>query len=190
MFGLVACVTKPEQVNSASRIVWPSDVGHVQSSEPVVWLHRAARWSARTPGDTRSWSRQTRWRWTFLCVVCLCVGMTVCSQMTAAVVLTPISPLSHRHTPAQKYEVQVGAGIWHINTFFSLFALVSTPLQAEEHLSSKSLQTTAVLNLIKDITDNRRPIKQASFQRSTGGHISRLPGGLQHTASQLSNFSK
>lgn len=92
--------------------------------------------------------------------------MAVCRQLLSS---HQFPPLSHRHTPAQKYEVQVGAGIWHINTFLSLFARVSTPLQAQEHLSSKSLQTTGVLNLIKDIADNRRPIKQASFQRSTGG---------------------
>lgn len=50
-------------------------------------------------------------------------------------------------------------------------SLVSTPLQAEKYLSSNSLQTTTVLNLIKDITDNRGAIKQQCFQHPTGAYI-------------------
>lgn len=96
--------------------------------------------------------------------------MAMCLQMSAAVAFTPISP-SPTDTPGQKYEVQVGAGIWRINAFFSLFGRVSTPLQAEKHLSSKSLQTSTVLDLIKDIADNKGTIKQQSFQCSTRAYI-------------------
>ena len=76
---------------------------------------------------------------------------------------------SPKDTPVQKFEVQELASGAII--LFSLFALVSTPLQAEKHLSSNSLQTTTVLNLIKDIPDNRRAIKQQSFQCATRAYI-------------------
>lgn len=147
--------------------------GHVQSSEPVaqVWLHWAAWWLAWTPNDTGSWSLQTRWHWKALCIVCRCVGTAVCLQMLAAVVLTPISPLPQTHLYRNiKSSLAMAFGTLILFFYYSL-PLVSTPLQAEKHLSSKSLQTTTVLNLIKDIADNRRAIKQQSLHRSTRAYI-------------------
>lgn len=92
--------------------------------------------------------------------------MAVCLQMPAAVPLCN-NVSSPTDTPVQKYEVQVGAGIWHINDSppAPLFPQVSTPVQPEKHLSSNCLQTATVLNSIKYIADNKGSIKQ---QLSTG----------------------
>lgn len=144
---------------------------HVQDSKPVawVWLHRAAWWLAWMPNDTGIWSLRTHWHWTAVCIVCQCVGMAPCLQMPAAVVFTAIFPLPQTHlyrNIKSRLELASGALIP-----FSLFALVSRPLQPEKHLSSKSLQTTTVLNLIKDIVHNKGTIKQQSFQHSTRAYI-------------------
>lgn len=88
--------------------------------------------------------------------------------MPAAVVLTPVPSLPQTHLYRNmKPRLELAS----VTLILSFFALVSTPLQAEKHLSSKHLQTTTVLNLIKDIADNRRAIKQQSFQHSTRAYI-------------------
>lgn len=103
----------------------------------------------------------------------LCFSLAICLQMPEAAVLTPISPLRQTHLHwNMKSGLPLASGALILFFFFSpLFALVSTPLQAEKYLSSNSLQTTTVLNLIKDITDNRGAIKQQCFQHPTGAYI-------------------
>lgn len=119
--------------------------------------------------DTGSWSLQPHRRWAALCIVCQWVGIGYLFAMPAAVVLIPILSLPQTHLYRNmKSRLELASGTLML---FSLFALVSTQLQAEKHLSSKSPQTTTVLNLIKDITDNRRAIKQQSFQRSARAYI-------------------
>lgn len=143
-----------------------------------------------TQSGTGSWHLHSHWQWTtMLYRVSMCGHGFELANASSCCPYTNFPSLWN--TPVQQSEVQDGAGIWHINTFFPLFAPVSKPLQAEKHWSSTSLQTSAVLNLIKDITDNKRTIKQQSFQRSAGAYsISHLPRGLQHSALQLSDFSK
>lgn len=101
-----------------------------------------------------------------LCVsVCAWFCVCKCQQL-----LSPHrSALSHRHTYRKmnsRLELASGTLI-----LFSVFALVSMPQQAEKHLSSKSLQTTTLVNLIKDIADNKRTIKQKSFQHPRRAYI-------------------
>lgn len=95
--------------------------------------------------------------------------MALCLQMPAAVVLLPIFPLPQPYRyKNMKSTLELASGTLIL---CGVFALVSKPLQAEKHLSSKCLRTTTVLNLIKDISDNKRTIKQQSFQLSTRVHI-------------------
>lgn len=92
--------------------------------------------------------------------------VAICLQMPEAAVLTPISPLRQTHLH-RNMQSRLALASGTLILFFSLFALVSTPLQAEKYLSSNSLQTTTELNLIKDITDNSGAIKQQCFQHPT-----------------------
>lgn len=148
-------------------------MGHVQSSDPVAWsgyTEQLADWPECPMTQAAGLYRPTGGG--KLCVLCVSESaLAICLQMPAAVVLTPISSLPQTHLYRNmKSRLELASGTLML-FFFSLFALVSTPLQAEKHLSSKSPQTTTVLNLIKDIADNRRAIKQQSFQRSTRAYI-------------------
>lgn len=104
------------------------------------------------------------------CVLCVSVWARLCVCKCQQLLFShQFPPLPQTHLNRNmKSGLELASGTL---IPFSLFALVSTPLQAEKHLSSKSLQTTTVLNLIKEIADNRRAIKQQSFQRSTGAYI-------------------
>lgn len=119
------------------------------------------------------------------CVLCVSVWAWLCVCKCQQLLSSHQFPLSHLYRN-MKSRLELASGTLIL---FSLFALVSTPLQAEKHLSSKSLQTTTVLNLIKDIADNGRAIKQQPFQRSTRAYIPVAQRG-KHWASQVSDFSK
>lgn len=75
---------------------WPDPGrGHVESLDPVAWdwLYWAAWWLAWIPNDTGSWSLQSRWHWTALCIVRQLAGM----QIPGAAVFTIIPPLRRTH---------------------------------------------------------------------------------------------
>lgn len=101
------------------------------------------------------------------CVLCVGLWLSVCKSQK----LLP----SHIHfpspadTPVQKYVVLVGVGIWNINTFFPFLFFYTLPQIA--HISLQIVFKQPLLNLIKDITDNRRAIKQQCFQRSVRAYI-------------------
>lgn len=113
--------------------------------------------------------------------------MALCLQMPAAVVLLPIFPLPQPYRyKNMKSTLELASGTLILCW---VFALVSKPLQSEKHLSSKCLWTTTELNLIKDISDNKRTIKQRSFQLSTRVHIATTQRVSALSSSSQSFFS-
>lgn len=107
----------------AEQVAWPWH-GTCSEFRPsgLVWLYWAACWLAWMSNDTGSWSLQTHWRWEALCIVCQWVGIGYLFA-NASSCCPHTNFLSSTDTPVQKYEVQVGAGIWHINAFFFFHSL-------------------------------------------------------------------